>query len=176
MQELTEARFRTLFREERDRTYGYLYRLTGNRADAEDLLQDTFLTVWRKRAQFEGRGSAAGFLRRTAYRLFLNDRERRRRRRDLAPAPTPERTEPAAVQPVARKEAVDFLVGRVRECLDDLPDEQRDAFVLFRFEGMTCSAIAELTDTPVKTVESRVRRATRRLAEALARYEEHLPD
>lgn len=176
VQGLDEARFRQLFREERDRTFGYLLRLTGRRADAEDLLQETFLTVWRKRDQFEGRGSLAGFLRRTAFRLFLNHKERNRRRRELAPAPEPERHEPAAVRGVARKDAVGFLMQRVQEQLAELPEPAREAFLLFRFEGLTCSAIADLTDTPVKTIESRVRRATQLLAASLSRYQEHVPD
>ena len=59
---LTQADFRALFESERDRTFRFLMRLTRNRADAEDLLQESFLTVWRKRDVYEARGSAGGFL------------------------------------------------------------------------------------------------------------------
>src|SRR5262249_23946355 len=55
--------FRALFDEQRDPLFRFLLRLTRNASDAEDLLQETFLTVWKKRELFDGRGSAAGFLR-----------------------------------------------------------------------------------------------------------------
>ena len=80
-----DSELQSLFEEERDPLFRFLFRLTRHASDAEDLLQETFLTVWRKREQFEGRGSPQAYLRRTAYRLFLNARERRLRRTALAP-------------------------------------------------------------------------------------------
>jgi DNA-directed RNA polymerase specialized sigma24 family protein len=62
----------------------------------------------------------------------------------------------------------------VNEELASLTADAREAFVLFRFEGLTCPQIAELTATPVKTVETRVRRATAALAARLGRYRHHL--
>lgn len=167
---LTRTEFRDLFDRQRDPLYRYLYRLTGNRADAEDLLQDAFAAVWRKRDRYEGRGSLEGFLRSTAYRLFLNEWKKTSRRRDLAPPPEPPRTVPAAAGEVAESEARGFLMEKVRDALAQLPEPSRRAFELFRFEGWTAREISEATDTPVKTVETRVRRATLALADALGRY------
>ena len=172
---LSNTAFRDLFECERDTTFRFLLRLTRNRADAEDLLQESFLTVWRKRGQFEGRGSPGGFLRKTAYRLYLNQRTKVARRAALAPVNGHEATAPAAGAGVERKDSVDFLIGRVREALADLPEPAREAFVLFRFEGLTCSEIAETTGTPIKTVETRLRRATLQLSEQLRKYRGHLP-
>ncbi len=167
---LTRQDFRDLFERQRDPLYRFLYRLTGNRADAEDLLQDAFAAVWRKRDVYDGRGSLDGFLRSTAYRLFLNEWKKTARRRELAPAPGPERTAPATAGEVADREAQGFLLAQVRTALDALPESSRQAFELFRFQGMTAREISEATGTPVKTVETRVRRATLALAEALGRY------
>ena len=90
---LSRPQFRALFEREKETVFRFLVRLCRHRADAEDLLQQTFLTVWRKRAQFEGRGSPAGYVRKTAYRQYLNARERKERRvrllRDRAPEPPP---------------------------------------------------------------------------------------
>lgn len=139
----------------------FLCHLTGNASDAEDLLQETFLAVWRKRDQFEGRGSAAGYLRRTAFHLFLNARTKQVRRdaivkrTDVDPALTPveDVNEPAVL------EARQVLVERVRAAVDELPEGPREAFILFRFEGHSCAEIAEITGSPLKTIESRLARA-----------------
>lgn len=179
MKALERPQFRTLFLEQRDPLFRFLLRLTRNPSDAEDLLQETFLTVWRKRALFEGRGSATGFLRRTAYRLFLNQNQRSTRRADLAP--TEERgTEALAGEAGGdlpgreREETIGFLVQRVRAALELLPEPTRTAFVLFRYEGLTCAEVAELQGAPQKTVETRITRATHLLAERLRPYRHHV--
>ena len=167
---LDRISFRELFDAERDSVHRFLFRLTGSREDAEDLLQDAFVAVWRKRDQYEGRGSLAGYVRSTAFRLFLNQRQKAKRRAALAPAPGPERTAPAAAGEVAEKEARGFLLAQVQAALAGLPETSREAFEMFRFRGLTAREISEATGTPVKTVETRVRRATRALAERLDRY------
>lgn len=159
---------------ERDKLYRLLLRLSGNAQDAEDLLQETFLTVWRKRASFEGRGAPEGFLRTTAVRLCLNSHTRSNRR------PTSRSTEavderrlgadpnlPCPAKKMEQRDAEAFLVARVREELADLPAAAREAFLLFRFEGLSCAEIARLTNEPTKTVQTRLRRATLALAEKL---------
>jgi RNA polymerase sigma-70 factor (ECF subfamily) len=158
--------FRTLFEAERDRILRFLVHLTGNASDAEDLVQETFIAVWRKRDQFEGRGSAAGYLRRTAFHLFLNARQKQDRRSALAPTSC---EEPACtpVVEIDEREARDVLVARVRAAVDALPKGPREAFILFRFENHSCAEIAEITGTPRKTVESRLARAIELLSERL---------
>lgn len=172
----SQAEFQRIFEAHKAAVYRFLVRLTRDLSDAEDLLQDVFLTFWRKADSMRGEGEATelAFLRKIAYRLFLNTRTKANRRAALAP-PTEERTHAPADGAVADQEAIEFLMTRVREVLDELPEAPRDAFVLFRFEGLTCREIAEISETPIKTVETRVRRATKLLAERLARYEQLLP-
>ena len=169
--------FSAFFDSYRDGIHRFLWRLTRNAADADDLLQETFLTAWRKRSQFEGRGSAEGWLRKTAFRLYLNQRAKSVRRADLADAHSLVRdgSVPADERAVDDRDATDFLLRRVAEAVERLPDGPREAFVLFRYEGMSCTAIADATDTPMKTVETRLRRATELLAHQLARYRNDLP-
>lgn len=179
MSVLERPEFRALFLEQRDPLFRFLLRLTRDPSDAEDLLQETFLTVWRKREQFEGRGSAAGFLRRTAYRLFLNQSEvktRRGERLGRREAVVDAGGEPA-VDPAPsreRDETLAFLVQRVRAALDELSEPARTAFILFRYEGFTCAEVAELQAAPLKTVETRIARATRLLADKLRPYRDHV--
>jgi RNA polymerase sigma-70 factor (ECF subfamily) len=173
--ELTRERFREVFEAERASLYRFACRLTRDATDAEDLLQESFLTVWRKRDQYRGNGSVGGYLKQTAYRLFLNARERAARRARLAPPPVVA-TAPAAASDAAAAEQRRAAQAHVESALAALPAEQRDAFVLFRFEGLTCPEIAALTETHVKTVETRVRRATLALAERLRAHREALVD
>jgi RNA polymerase sigma-70 factor (ECF subfamily) len=175
-----EARrdFETLFAAHAAAVHRLLVRLCRNRADADDLLQETFLAVWRKRDQFEARGSVEGWIRKTAFRTYLNERGKRRRRDALdekVPRPA-ESCAPPADGEVAHREAVAILAARAEEALAEVPDEPREAFVLFRFEGMTCAEIGELTGVPAKTAETRVRRATEILAARLAPWRHVLQD
>ncbi|MEO6711138.1 MAG: RNA polymerase sigma factor [Planctomycetota bacterium] len=173
MTHLGMLEFRALFEAERDRILRFLVHLTGNASDAEDLVQETFIAVWRKRDQFEGRGSAAGYLRRTAFHLFLNARQKQDRRNALAPASSEE----PVCTPVVDfddREAREVLVSRVRAAVDALPEGPREAFILFRFEGHSCAEIAEIMGTPKKTVESRLARAIQLLGERLKRQAREL--
>ncbi len=161
--------FRSLFEEHRGGVFRFLYRLAGNRHDAEDLLQDTFARFWRKRAQYRGDGSLAGYLRRIAYRTFLNARTRLARSRSAAPI---DEVDPAdgAAGPGERATGDDyhrFLRVRIREAVDALPDGWREPFVLFRFEGLSMKQIAAAMDLTPKAVELRLARALKRVATVL---------
>lgn len=162
-------KFRGVFEAHRDAVYRFLYRLTRNRHDAEDLLQETFTRYWRKSDQFRGDGSLAGYLRRIAYRTFLNARNRLARAREGAPL---EHVEPAApvddpAEQAAREDLEQFLLRRVREEVDRLPDSWREPFLLFRYEGLSMKEIAESLDLTPKAVELRVARALKRISERL---------
>jgi RNA polymerase sigma-70 factor (ECF subfamily) len=170
--------FGALFERHRDAVFRFLWRLSRNSADAEDLLQETFLTVWRKREQFAGRGAVEGWLKKAAFRTFLNERTKRQRRGKLDAAngpPTPRAPEPPADHAVIQSDAAAFMRARVEEAIAALPEEPRTAFLLFRFEGMTAAQIGAFEGIPAKTAETRIRRATELLAQQLARYRQDLP-
>jgi RNA polymerase sigma-70 factor (ECF subfamily) len=171
---LDEERYRALFEAQRDAVFRFLHRLCRNSADADDLLQETFLAVWRKRDDFREEGALEGWLHKTAFRTYLNAWRKRRRREALEPAPAQGHA-PAPAQRVGDKEERDYVLSKVRAAVDALPDGVREAFLLFRYEGWTCPQIAALMDENVKTVETRVRRATLLLAERLHGLRERLP-
>ena len=180
MASISRPQFRALFLAQRDRLFRMLLRLAGNAHDAEDLLQETFLVVWRKRDDFEGRGAPEGYLRTTAVRLFLNRKQaqsiRPRTSAELHLAEeNPDPAQPSPYANLASKEAVRFLADRVDLALGTLSLEQRHAFVLFRYEGMRVQEIADLTGAPPKTVETRIRRATIALAAELRPFRALLP-
>jgi RNA polymerase sigma-70 factor, ECF subfamily len=152
----------------RRQVYASLLRLTRNHGEAEDLAQDALLACWRKRDVYEGRGSFVGFVQRTAFRLWLNQRKKQGRRdRLLELDASADSAVAAAAEQLTRTSSVNAFLDHLRQALEDLSAEQRDAFILFRLEGLTCAEIAMRTGDPVKTIETRVRRATLALAERL---------
>lgn len=164
---LTREEFRNLFDEQRDPLFRFLHRLTRNQADAEDLLQETFLSVWRKRGQGEAWRNPAAFLRAVALRLWLDSRRRTVRRRELALWPRSEAVAPPADEQVAADDERALRLARVRLALGDLPEALREAFELYRVHGLSIREIAQSAGAPVKTIETRIRRATLALSAAL---------
>jgi RNA polymerase sigma-70 factor (ECF subfamily) len=164
--------FRGFFEAHRDVLYRLLTRLSRDAHHAEDLLQETFIIVWKKRDQFRGEGSLEGWLRRIAYRTYLNARPRLVRSGNE----TGLEVDPAAAsvapdtRAAERIDAADALEA-VRRAVDALPEGWREPFVLFRYEGMTCAEVAETLDLTPKAVELRLARALRAVADRVRLHE-----
>jgi RNA polymerase sigma-70 factor (ECF subfamily) len=172
---LDHRSFQEIFRSHREPVFRLLWRLTRDPHGAEDLLQETFVTFWRKRSQFRGDGSLGGYLRRIAFRTFLNARERmavKKPPQSLDHAP--EDASPSTAEKVAEEDAKSFLLAKIHEAVDHLPEGAREAFLLFRFEGLKVAEVAEVTGAPVKTVESRLKRAMELLAGRLRKHRDQL--
>jgi RNA polymerase sigma-70 factor (ECF subfamily) len=136
--------------------------LTGRPADAEDVLQETFLQVHRGLAGFRGDSRVSTWVFQIALRAGLQIRARRRDHAELDPeTPLPRDTEAALL---ARDQA-----SRLRAAVADLPPDQRAVLALFAVEGLGHSAIAEVLGIPEGTVWSRLHTARRRLAEVVGR-------
>lgn len=137
--------------------FGMAVRITGDRGLAEDVVQETFLGVWRAAGRFaEGRASARTWIVAICHHRAV---DAVRRRRPSSPLPDPELPPPdKLVAPDVWPE-----VGRgldadlVRKAMDGLPPAQREAIKLAYFAGLTQHEIAERTDVPLGTVKSRVR-------------------
>jgi len=156
------AAFEALFRALREPVLALCLHLTGRRADAEDALQETFLSVHRALPAFRGEAGLATWVFRIALRVGLQARARRRDHAALdGEHPAPGGGEPALQ---AREEA-----RRLQAAVASLPAEHRAVLALFALEGLGHAAIAEILGIPEGTVWSRLHAARRRLAEALGR-------
>jgi RNA polymerase sigma factor (sigma-70 family) len=154
--------FRQLFETNADSVFRFLFRLARNRHDAEDLLQETFVRLWRKREQFRGDGSFAGYARRVAFRTYLNARPRLARRSESVPIEScgePPCTRGGPAEQASRADVAGFLLARVRAAIDALPDSLREPIILFRIEGLKVKEIAEMLGITPKAAEHRVARA-----------------
>lgn len=141
--------------------YSYLCRIAGNRADADDLLQTTFMNAWRSKHRFRGDGARA-WLFTIARNAFLSHVGKDRG----LPVEVSQSVTPAT--PSEQFAATD-LSRRVEEGLTQLPSDTREAVILSRLSGLPIREIAELLDTSEGNVRVRIHRG-------LAQLKNHLEE
>lgn len=156
-----QSAFTALVRRHEDRVFGIALRITGDRADALDATQDTFVSVFRQAGTFRAEAAFTTWL----YRVAVNScRDLLRRRRRL-PEPTeelPERPRPG----IATEDLVGLRLD-LAGALAQLPDEYRDAVLMHDLGALPYEEIAQATGVALGTVKSRISRGRRRLAELL---------
>jgi RNA polymerase sigma-70 factor (ECF subfamily) len=155
--------FRTLTERHLASVVGISRRMLHDDSEAEDVAQETFLRLWRLGATLEiGSHGVRPWLRRVASNLCI-DRMRGRQRVSVVEE-LPE--VPDAPRQLAGLEASETQ-RRVDEALKALPDRQRQALVLFHFEGMSQVEVGEVMGISDEAVESLLARARRQLKTAL---------
>jgi RNA polymerase sigma-70 factor (ECF subfamily) len=154
-----------------DGLYGAALRLTRNQADAEDLVQDTYLKAFKSSDTFKPGTNLRAWLFTILHNHFLNDR----RRANASPvAVDSEAADKAAlVVPAPGDTAENALVrqvtdAEVRAALDSLPEPFREAVWLRDVEGFSYVEIAGIIAAPIGTVMSRISRGRRLLAKQLS--------
>jgi RNA polymerase sigma-70 factor (ECF subfamily) len=149
------------------RAFAVSYRLLGNREDAEDLVQETFLTVLRKIDSFErGRAFSPWF-----FRVLVNRGLNARKARALRTTDElPDEAAAAGASPERAAERAE-LRGRLRAAMDRLPERQRVIVELFELEGFAGAEIAEILEISDGTVRWHLHEARKTLRQALAAYE-----
>lgn len=142
--------------------YNFAYRLTGNPADASDLVQEVLLRV-RKGLDAYQPGSFEGWLWRITRNAFLDD-VRRRKRRPTSPIPEDVDRWDLSTSPAADFEYERLNLGDdIQKALLDLPYEFREAVVLCDVVGLSYEEIATAVAVPVGTVRSRIHRGRKLL-------------
>ena len=166
-----EAALAQLYDRYRLIVFGLLMRILNNREEAEDVLQEVFLQVWRKAEDFdETRGRPFTWL------VTLGRSRGIDRLRTLA---SRERVAVAGAREVVEQvsdAATDAFKseqrGLVNSALAQLPDEQKRPLMLAYFDGLTQSEIAARLGAPLGTVKTRMRTGLTRLRELLAGKDE----
>ena len=149
--------------------FSLAYRMVGNRAIAEDIAQEAFLSMWRSRVRYEReRGSVRAWVLGIVHhrtidalrRNLVHDRRRASAEGLEERQEAPERTD---VEVARRDEA-----RTVREAMQTLPEEQHQVIRLAYFGGFTHTQIAEMLDMPIGTVKGRMRLGLDKMRRALA--------
>jgi RNA polymerase sigma-70 factor (ECF subfamily) len=153
------AALAALYHRHGKRLFGLAWRLTGSRADAEDVVQDLFVGLPGALKRYEDRGRLDAWLRAVVVRLVLMRRRAERRRREVALAPDDARATSPDRGILKRADLDDALRA--------LPDAMRTVFVLKALEGYTHAEIGALLGIRAGTSEVRYHRAVRRLRAAL---------
>lgn len=151
----------TLVRRYEKPLYHFLLRRTGDVAQAEDVFQETWIHVMRGRHTFQESRSFRTWL----YAVAANAARRVRVRPEVLAAEAVSNDPPAA--PLERRE----MSERIRSLIDSLPEAQREAFLLFEYEGMSYPEISQVLGRPVGTLKSQMHYALKTVRAGLEQLE-----
>ena len=177
-----ESAFETLVARHRERVFRLARRYLRDETAADDLAQETFLRVYRSKQTWRPEAKFSTWLYRVTANACLNELRARRARKGVeatAPAgpggdPLPEGADPAAADPSASVLKGE-LAAVVKAAVDRLPEDQKLAVLLSKYEGLSYRELAEAMDRSVPAVKSLLVRARENLRTALAPYLDRAP-
>jgi RNA polymerase sigma-70 factor (ECF subfamily) len=155
-----------LYRRHAPALLAYLERILPDRADAEDVLHETFLRLFQGRGRYREQNRFRGWLFTVATRLAWDRLNSERRRGDLLRA-SPEAVKPSAASDPAREAERHEVLRRLGSTLADLPPSYAMAFHLRLREEFTYPEMAAITGEPEGTLRSRVHHALKRIRRTL---------
>lgn len=167
-----DAAYDELVARYKDRLFTFIRYMVKERTLAEDLLQETFIRLWKYRMKYREIARFSTWIYTIAGNLVRS--EMRRKSRDLRVDIEPKEGEDRpAVELVDKAPPVDaqvhsrMTIERVRAAIDRLPEEFREVIILRELEELSYEEIVELISVPLGTVKSRINRARARLRELL---------
>ena len=172
---MTEDKFLELVHEHKARVYQHTLYLLGNREDAEDITQETFIKGWQHRTKLRPK-TARSWLLKCAQNLCFNLLKRNKFQVPLAEGDDAEletlmhthsnQSQPSPDEVVIQQELKESVQCAIRK----LPPDMRAVIVMREMDGMSFKEIAEVLEQPEGTVKSTVFRARKRLRELLRPY------
>jgi RNA polymerase sigma-70 factor (ECF subfamily) len=177
------AAFTLLVRRHQASLYNFALRQIGNGSGAEEVVQEAFVRVVQNASEFRHSARFTSWLYTIARNLCIDAIRRRALRRhpsldepqraDEAAGPTLGDRTPDASASVERAVSSGEIRERVLSAIAELPDDQREVFLLREVSNLPFKEIAEIVGAPENTVKSRMRYALERLQAALVDFEEY---
>jgi len=168
------AAFATLYDRFATPLYSLALKMLANEAEAKDLLQEVFLSVWNKAETFRAdRGSAFSWVVAQLRNRAIDRIRSKRRRGELLEANAPD-LEPSGSTTTSSAQncEVSERAREVRAAMEQLSEEQRQVLRLAYFEGLTQVEIAEKLEEPLGTIKARAHRGMARLRTILRIFHE----
>lgn len=169
-----EEAFEALIERHQHAVIGTVAKMLGNPSDAEDIAQQVFIRLWKSAPRYRPSAKFTTFLFTIARNLVFNESRRRSRKKEYS---MDEREEDYHLQaPDTRNASPDqgILQSELQSAVDSaiaqLPEKQRLAVVLRRYEGMPYEEIASILGLSVSAVKSQLFRARNTLRESLQKY------
>ncbi len=159
------AAFETLYRRHNDALYRYLLRLCRHPATAEDLFQDVWGKIIKARANYRPTAKFTTFLYRVAHNCFIDHVRRNKRHANNTDLDPEVHADPAELPDTLVERSL--AKERLALALRDLPEDQRDAFLLHEEAGLSIDEIASVTGSNRETAKSRLRYAVNKLRDAI---------
>jgi RNA polymerase sigma-70 factor (ECF subfamily) len=171
--------FRTLIERHQRAVINVIHRAIDDAWEAEDLAQRVFIQVFRSASRYKPTAKFTTWLFTITHNTILNEHRRRARHatQSLDAMAQPDDSDEAGVQVAdpragdpAREAAERELQERIQQAIERLPDAQRTAVILCRFEGLAYEEIAQVLGCSVSAVKSLLHRARQTLKEQLRGY------
>ncbi len=165
--------FETLYRRYRSTLYRFLVRQAGNSAAGDELYQDVWMTLVNQRDRWQPTASLRTYLYRIAHSRVVDHFRRQGRERGFIALSLDGDDAPEPACPSSRADSAwtqQATASAVQRCLEALPPEQREAFLLKEESDLSLAEIAVAIGTGTETVKSRVRYAVARLRQCLAEW------
>jgi RNA polymerase sigma-70 factor, ECF subfamily len=163
-----------------DKIFRLAFRFVRNETEAKEIVQDTFLLVWRKLDTFKGDSQFGSWLYRVATNTALMRLRAQRRHPEISTEELPidyldnYGQLPAAGENWAKRPddelQSDELRRRIQKAVDELPEIYRTVFIIRDVEGLSTEETAEVLEISIPTVKTRLHRARLALRDAITRY------
>ena len=174
------AAFEELVERYEDKIFRLAFRFVRNETEAKEIVQDTFLLVWRKLDTFKGDSQFGSWLYRVASNTALMRLRAQRRHPEISTEELPVDyldnygQVPAAGENWAKRPddelQSDELRRRIQKAVDELPEIYRTVFLIRDVEGLSTEETAEVLEISIPTVKTRLHRARLALRDAITRY------
>lgn len=160
----------------RERIHQFIFRYTKNHLDSEDLVQETFLRVFRSRNSYERIARFSTWLYTIAQNLIRNQYKRSQRMHMVSLSQTDDQEQemtidlPDQAMPIDEHLHLSMTVAQLQKSLASIPAEFRDVLVMRDVQQLTYEEIMEITHLPMGTVKSRINRGRARLHDLMGTY------